>query len=85
MTNPSRHSIIELPDSAVGMSVASKANIDAWFERIGFAGSIAPSLETLGQLVQAHTLTIPFENLDPLMGAPVRIEIANLQQKLLFD
>lgn len=67
------------------MSVASKANIDAWFERIGFAGSIAPSLETLGQLVQAHTLTIPFENLDPLMGAPVRIEIANLQQKLLFD
>jgi N-hydroxyarylamine O-acetyltransferase len=74
-----------LPDSAVGMSVASKANIDAWFERIGFAGSIAPSLETLGQLVQMHTLTIPFENLDPLMGAPVRLDMANLQQKLLFD
>ena len=67
------------------MSVASKANIDAWFERIGFAGSIAPSLETLSQLVQLHLTTIPFENLDPLMGAPVRLELANLQQKLLFD
>jgi N-hydroxyarylamine O-acetyltransferase len=65
--------------------VATKANIDAWFERIGFAGSIAPSLETLGQLVQAHVAAIPFENLDPLMGVPVRLELANLQQKLLFD
>jgi N-hydroxyarylamine O-acetyltransferase len=67
------------------MSVATKANIDAWFERIGFAGSIAPSLETLSQLVQLHQAAIPFENLDPLMGAPVRLELANLQQKLLFD
>ncbi|MDC9822856.1 arylamine N-acetyltransferase [Devosia sp. ZB163] len=67
------------------MSVASKANIDAWFERIGFAGSIAPSLETLGQLVQMHVAAIPFENLDPLMGAPVRLDLSNLQQKLLFD
>lgn len=67
------------------MSVATKANIDAWFERIGFAGSIAPSLETLGQLIQLHVDKIPFENLDPLMGVPVRLELANLQQKLLFD
>ena len=74
-----------LPESAVGMSVASKANIDAWFERIGFAGSIAPSLETLNQLHQLHPAAIPYENLDPLMGAPVRLDLANLQQKLLFD
>lgn len=67
------------------MSVAPKANIDVWFERIGFAGSIAPSLETLTQLIQSHVGTIPFENLDPLMGVPVRLELPNLQQKLLFD
>jgi len=67
------------------MPLATKANIDAWFERIGFAGSIAPSLETLNQLVQLHVGAIPFENLDPLRGAPVRLELANLQQKLLFD
>jgi N-hydroxyarylamine O-acetyltransferase len=85
VTNRFRRTIIAVPDSAVGLSVATKANIDAWFERIGFAGSIAPSLETLGQLVQLHVDKIPFENLDPLMGVPVRLELANLQQKLLFD
>lgn len=67
------------------MSVAPKAKIDVWFERIGFAGSIAPSLETLTQLIQSHLGTIPFENLDPLMGVPVRLDLPNLQQKLLFD
>lgn len=85
MTNPVPLIIMALPESAAGTSVASKANIDAWFERIGFAGSIAPSLETLSQLHQLHPAAIPYENLDPLMGAPVRLDLANLQQKLLFD
>lgn len=66
-------------------AVAEEADIDAYFERIGFAGSIAPSLETLGLLHLQHPMAIPFENLDPLMGAPVRLDLANLQQKLLFD
>lgn len=66
-------------------AVAEEADIDAYFERIGFAGSIAPSLETLGLLHLQHPMAIPFENLDPLMGAPVRLDLTNLQQKLLFD
>lgn len=85
MTNPVPLIIMAVPESAVGISVAARANIDAWFERIGFAGSIAPSLETLGQLIQLHVAAIPFENLDPLVGAPVRLDLTNLQQKLLFD
>lgn len=67
------------------MSVAFKPNIDAYFERIGFAGSIAPTLETLSQLHALHPAAIPYENLDPLMGVPVRLDLANLQQKLVFD
>jgi len=77
--------MMALPESAVGMSVAFKPNIDAYFERIGFAGSIAPTLETLSQLHALHPAAIPYENLDPLMGAPVRLDLANLQQKLVFD
>ena len=73
------------PESAVGMSVAFKPNIDAYFERIGFAGSIAPTLETLSQLHALHPAAIPYENLNPLMGAPVRLDLPNLQQKLVFD
>lgn len=67
------------------MSVAVEPNIDAYFERIGFAGSIAPSLETLNQLHQLHPAAIPYENLDPLMGAPVRLDLRNVEQKLVFD
>ncbi len=85
MTNLSAAIILTLPESAVGMSVASKPNIDAYFERIGFSGSIAPTLETLSQLHALHPAAIPWENLDPLMGVPVRLDLANLQQKLLFD
>jgi len=67
------------------MSVANKPDLDAYFERIGFSGSIAPTLETLTQLHALHPAAIPYENLDPLMGAPIRLDLANLQQKLLFD
>lgn len=63
----------------------SRANIDAYFERIGFSGSIAPTLETLQQLHALHPAAIPFENLDPLLGVPVRLELKSLEQKLLFD
>lgn len=65
--------------------MADEANIDAYFERIGFAGSIAPTLDTLTQLHALHPAAIAFENLDPLMGAPVRLELRNLEQKLLFE
>lgn len=63
----------------------SDVDIDAYFERIGFAGSIAPTLETLQQLHALHPAAIPFENLDPLLGVPVRLELKNLEQKLLYD
>jgi N-hydroxyarylamine O-acetyltransferase len=63
----------------------SDVDIDAYFERIGFSGSIAPTLETLQQLHALHPAAIPFENLDSLLGVPVRLEHKNLEQKLLFD
>jgi N-hydroxyarylamine O-acetyltransferase len=65
--------------------MSDEANIDAYFERIGFSGSIAPSLQTLEQLHVLHPAAIPFENLDPLLDVPVRLELRNLEQKLLFE
>lgn len=65
--------------------MSEEANIDAYFERIGFAGSIAPTLQTLELLHALHPAVIPFENLDPLMQVPVRLDLSNLQQKLLFE
>lgn len=69
----------------MGVQVSEEANIDAYFERIGFAGSIAPTLQTLEMLHMLHPAAIAFENLDPLLQVPVRLELSNLQQKLLFE
>jgi N-hydroxyarylamine O-acetyltransferase len=65
--------------------MSDDANIDAYFERIGFSGSIAPTLQTLEALCALHPASIPFEGLDPLIGVPVRLELKNLEQKLLFE
>lgn len=43
----------------------------AYLTRIGYDGSRAPTKEVLRGVVAAHGRTIPFENLDPLMGVPV--------------
>jgi arylamine N-acetyltransferase len=39
--------------------------------RIDYHGPFEPTLEVLQALMTAHTRTIPFENLDPVMGVPV--------------
>jgi N-hydroxyarylamine O-acetyltransferase len=72
-------------ETTAEMSVAEEADIDAYFERTGFAGSIAPSQETLGQLMAMHLRAIPFETLDPLRGKPVRLGLRDLEQKLVHE
>ncbi len=46
-------------------------DLKSYFDRINYRGAAEPNLEVLQDLVTAHTRTIPFENLDPLMGVPV--------------
>jgi len=46
-------------------------DLNGYFDRINYGGAAEPTLEVLQYLVTAHTRTIPFENLDPLMGVPV--------------
>ncbi len=65
--------------------MSEEANIGAYFERIGFAGSIAPTTKTLEQLHGLHPAAIAFENLNPLMGLPVRLGLSDLEQKLVIE
>ena len=46
-------------------------DLNGYFDRIDYRGPAEPNLDVLQGLVTAHTRTIPFENLDPLMGVPV--------------
>jgi arylamine N-acetyltransferase len=46
-------------------------DLSAYFDRIDYRGAAEPTLDVLQDLVTAHTRTIPFENLDPLLGVPI--------------
>lgn len=58
-------------------------DLDAYFKRISYTGSRAPTLETLRALHFAHTMAVPFENLTVLAGAPVLIDLPSLQKKIV--
>jgi N-hydroxyarylamine O-acetyltransferase len=57
--------------------------LDKYLTRIGFGGTIAPDFATLAAIHAAHVDAIPFEGLDPLLGRPVNLDLASLQEKLV--
>jgi N-hydroxyarylamine O-acetyltransferase len=63
------------------------ATIDlrAYSERVGFTGELRPSAECLRELHLAHATHVPFENIEVLMGRPVRLDLASLWKKLVED
>jgi N-hydroxyarylamine O-acetyltransferase len=58
-------------------------NLDAYLARIGFDGPRTPTLDTLRALHLAHAQSIAFENLSPLMGQPVPLDLPSLEAKLV--
>src|SRR5215510_2673344 len=56
---------------------------DAWLARIGYAGSRAPTLETLQSLVHAHAQAIAYESIDILLDRPPKLDLASLQGKMI--
>jgi N-hydroxyarylamine O-acetyltransferase len=61
----------------------AELDLDAYLERIGFRGSRQASVETLEALHALHPAAIPFENLNPLLGWPVALDLASLQAKMV--
>ncbi|MCX7173022.1 MAG: arylamine N-acetyltransferase [Proteobacteria bacterium] len=57
--------------------------MSAYLERIEYAGDLGPNQTVLEALHLAHATHIPFENLDILLGKPIRLDIASLQAKLV--
>lgn len=60
-------------------------DLDAYFKRIGYWGACAPTLETLDGIVFRHVQSIPFENLDVLLGRPIELDEASLENKLIHQ
>lgn len=58
-------------------------NVDAYLDRIGYAGPRAPEAATLRALHRAHLLAVPFENLDIALGRPLALDEAALFDKIV--
>ena len=58
-------------------------NLDGYLARIDWSGSRTPSFETLAGLLRAHMTSIPFENLDVLLGRGVPIDLDSIYAKLV--
>lgn len=58
-------------------------DVDAYFARIRYDGARKPDLETLRAIQFLHPQAIAFENLNPLLGLPVRLDADAMQQKLI--
>ncbi|MFC7450463.1 arylamine N-acetyltransferase family protein [Rhodococcus daqingensis] len=65
------------------MTAAEDFDLDAYLRRIGFDGDRAPTRATIDSIAAGHTRSIPFENLDPFLGTPNRLDLESLQAKLV--
>lgn len=58
-------------------------DLNAYWRRIGYHGPQTPDIATLRAIATAHVAAIPFENLDPLLGVPVSLELEDVERKLV--
>jgi N-hydroxyarylamine O-acetyltransferase len=60
-----------------------RIDLEAYLRRVEYEGALEPTEEVLRALHLAHATHIPFENLDILLGRPIRLDLASLQAKLV--
>jgi N-hydroxyarylamine O-acetyltransferase len=65
--------------------MSDAVDIAEYFKRVGYVGRPTAAIDTLRTLHRLHPATIPFENLDPLLGRPVVLGAKALEQKLVHD
>lgn len=66
-------------------SVSSGIDLPSYLNRINYSGSLKPTRKVLESLHFAHATHIPFENLDVILKRPIRLDIENLQNKMVKE
>lgn len=67
------------------MTDANSLDLQGYLHRVGYSGSLKADLGLLVALHRAHSCTVPFENLDPMRGRPVRLDLPALQGKIVQE
>ena len=60
-------------------------DLGRYFARIGYSGPATVDLDTLNAVMQAHAQSVPFENLDVLLGRPIDLSPDALQRKIVTE
>jgi N-hydroxyarylamine O-acetyltransferase len=60
-------------------------DISAYCRRIGYSGEVAPTMAVLKSLIEHHTRSVPFENLDVLLGRPIELAPEALERKIVHN
>ncbi len=58
-------------------------DLGSYVARVGYTGTAGTDLAVLEKLHAAHLATIPFENLDVVLGRPIFLDIGSLQEKIV--
>lgn len=64
-------------------SKSAPLDLDRYLARIHYAEPVSLTVETFQALHFAHATQIPFENVDALLGRPIRLDIPSLEDKLV--
>jgi N-hydroxyarylamine O-acetyltransferase len=59
-------------------------DVEAYLRRIYYDGPRDPTSSTLRDLHRQHLYTVPFENLDIALAAPIRLDLAALFEKIVI-
>src|SRR4051812_2657821 len=69
-----------------GLTMALRDDdLASYLDRIGYAGPRRPDLPTLQGIIAAHATSLPFENIDALLGRGIRLDTDSLMNKLVRD
>jgi N-hydroxyarylamine O-acetyltransferase len=63
--------------------MAKAIDVEAYLRRMEYDGGREPSAATLRALHRQHLFTVPFENLDIPLGAPIVLDVARLFDKIV--
>ncbi len=79
--NPGPRAVLAM--SGMTDAAAPAFDLDAYLARLGYDGDRRPTLVTLAEIVLRHSRSIAFENIDPFLRRPVRLDMASLEAKLV--
>ena len=60
--------------------MAFQPDLARYFQRIDYRGATEPTLASLDAIILAHLCHVPFENVDVLLGRPIELDPARIEQ-----